>query len=213
MENHKLGKIYAKLFNAFGPQHWWPGETPFEVAVGAVLTQNTNWGNVERAINNLKKARALDPFKIYRMSNERLAKLIKPSGYYNIKAERLKAFIRFLVEDYQGSMERMKKEETALLREKLLAVKGIGPETADSILLYALGKPVFVIDAYTKRVLSRHDILRADEPYSKYQEKFHKALIKDIKMFNEYHALLVKLGKDYCKPKPVCGECPLRADF
>jgi len=208
-----LEKIYAKLFQAFGPQHWWPGETPFEVAVGAVLTQNTNWQNVEKAINNLKRARALDPIKIYRMSNERLAKLIKPSGYYNVKAKRLKAFMSFLVEEYGGDMERMQQEDTSLLREKLLSVKGVGEETADSILLYALGKPVFVIDAYTKRVLSRHKLLGADEPYSGCQEKFHNALGRNSKLYNEYHALFVRLGKYYCRPRPVCSECPLKADL
>jgi endonuclease-3 related protein len=208
----KLEKLYDTLYAAFGPQRWWPGETPFEVAVGAVLTQNINWGNVEKAINNLKKAGALDPFKMYKMSETRLSRLIKPTGYFNVKAKRLKALIFFIVENYAGSMEEMKKEDTALLREKLLAVKGIGEETADSILLYALEKPVFVIDAYTKRVLSRHNIMGADEPYSNFQKKFHRTIKKETALYNEYHALFVKLGKDYCKPKPACGECPLNGN-
>ncbi len=147
---NKLRVIYKELYRAFGPQHWWPGETPFEVAVGAILTQNTNWGNVEKAIGNLKAAKALSAKKIYGMPADRLAALIRPAGYFNVKAKRLNAFIRFFVENYHGSMARMKKDEDIhSLREELLSVNGIGPETADSILLYALEKPIFVIDAYT----------------------------------------------------------------
>ena len=206
----KIEMIYETLFEAFGPQHWWPGETPFEIAVGAILTQNTNWGNVEKAINNLKSARALSAKKIHVMPANSFSALIRPAGYFNIKAKRVKAFISFLMENYHGSMAAMKREGVHLLREKLLSVNGIGPETADSILLYALGKPVFVIDAYTKRVLSRHKIMDHDKSYEEFQGLFHASLRKDLKLFNEYHALFVAVGKSYCKPKPQCDKCALK---
>ena len=210
MKDKRLISIYKKLFKSFGPQNWWPGDTPFEVAVGAILTQNTNWGNVEKAINNLKKEKVLNAKAIHEMPVNRLASLIRPAGYFNVKAKRLKAFIDFLMNDYHGSMRNMRKEKIHSLRKKLLDVNGIGPETADSILLYALDKPIFVIDAYTKRVLSRHNILGHDEAYEKFQELFHSALKKDVKLFNEYHALFVRVGKTFCKPTPRCEECPLR---
>ena len=199
------------LFDAFGPQRWWPGETPFEVAVGAILTQNTNWGNVEKAIANLKKAGKLKPYALHEISHTKLASLIRPAGYFNIKAKRLKNFIFFLVNEYDGSMSKMKKENTDTIRKKLLSVNGIGPETADSIILYALEKPVFVIDAYTKRVLSRHNIMEHDSSYEKYQELFHSRLKKEVRLFNEYHALFVRLAKENCKAKPVCTGCPLES--
>ena len=211
MKNKRLISIYKKLYKSFGPQNWWPGDTPFEVAVGAILTQNTNWGNVEKAINNLKKEKVLNAKAIHEMPVNRLASLIRPAGYFNVKAKRLKAFIDFLMNDYHGSMRNMRKEKMHSLRKKLLDVNGIGPETADSILLYALDKPIFVIDAYTKRVLSRHDILGHDEAYDKFQELFHSAFKKDVRLFNEYHALFVRVGKTFCKPKPRCEECPLGA--
>ncbi len=206
---NKLELIYKTLLRTFGPQHWWPGETPFEVAVGAILTQNTNWGNVEKAINNLKSARSLSAKKIHVMPANSLSVLIRPAGYFNVKAKRLKTFISFLMKNYHGSMAIMKREDVHSLREKLLSVNGIGPETADSILLYALDKPVFVIDAYTKRVLSRHKIMDHDKAYEDFQELFHSSLKRDLKLFNEYHALLVAVGKNYCKPKPQCDKCPL----
>jgi endonuclease-3 related protein len=205
-----LHDIYRRLSHAFGPQHWWPGDTPFEIVVGAILTQNTNWGNVEKAIQNLKSRDALSAKVIHTMPVEEVAELIRPAGYFNIKTKRLKSFINFLMKYYHGSMKRMKTEEFHQLREKLLAVNGIGPETADSILLYALGKPVFVIDAYTKRVLSRHRILDDRRSYDEFQALFHATLKKDEKLFNEYHALFVKLGKTFCKKsKPLCDTCPL----
>ena len=207
---NKLKEVYKTLFKAFGPQRWWPGDTPFEIAVGAILTQNTNWGNVEKAIDNLKSARVLSAKKIHEMPAGDLAALIRPAGYFNIKAKRLKSFISFLMNDYHGSMATMKREDVHLLREKLLSVNGIGPETADSILLYALDKPVFVIDAYTKRVLSRHKIMDHDRSYEEFRGLFHSSLKKDLKLFNEYHALFVAVGKTYCKPKPKCDRCPLR---
>lgn len=209
MKNKRLISIYKKLYKSFGPQRWWPGNTPFEVAVGAILTQNTNWGNVEKAVNNLKKEKVLNAKAIHDMPVNRLASLIRPAGYFNIKAKRLKAFIDFLMNDYHGSMKKMKREEMHSLRKKLLDVNGIGPETADSILLYALDKPIFVIDAYTKRVLSRHNILGHDEAYDKFQELFHLSLKKDVKLYNEYHALFVMAGKTFCKLKPKCESCPL----
>jgi len=202
--------IYNTLYKSFGPQRWWPGETPFEVAVGAILTQNTNWGNVEKAINNLKKHKVLNARLLLGMPHERLAALIKPAGYFNVKTKRLKEFLSFLVNHYKGGMERMKTGDVHALRHDLLNVKGIGPETADSILLYALEKPVFVIDAYTKRVLSRHKIVPEDATYHELQDLFHNNLPADVRLFNEYHALFVMVGKHYCKPKPRCEECPLK---
>jgi endonuclease-3 related protein len=206
---NKLIEIYQRLYHAFGPQHWWPGESPFEVAVGAVLTQSTNWSNVERAIGNLKKENVLSARSIHEIKTDRLASLIKPAGYFNIKSRRLKAFIHFLMNEYRGSMKRMGNKETDTLRAELLNIHGIGYETADSILLYALDKPVFVIDAYTKRVLSRHNIIRYDESYERIQDLFHTTLKRDTELFNEYHALFVRLGKTYCRKKPMCVGCPL----
>jgi endonuclease III related protein len=207
--HEKLGLMYKKLYAAFGPQHWWPGETPFEVAVGAILTQNTNWSNVERAITNLKNAGVLNPSALHGMSHEGLAALIRPAGYFNIKTKRLKNFIAFLINEYRGRMSGMKQEDLISLRNKLLTVNGIGPETADSIILYAVEKPVFVVDAYTKRVLSRHTMLDHDSSYDAYQALFHSKLKTDVGLFNEYHALFVRLAKDYCRTKPVCTGCPL----
>lgn len=205
-----LLKIYHKLYSFYGPQNWWPGDTPFEVAVGAILTQNTNWSNVEKAIRNLKAEKMLSAHAMYKLPVERLAGLIRPAGYFNVKAKRLLSFLDFLMKDYGGSMKRMQKETTGTLREKLLAVNGIGPETADSILLYALDKPVFVIDAYTKRALSRHGILEYNASYDEYQELFHREFDQDLRLYNEFHALFVMVGKDYCKPKPRCETCPLK---
>jgi len=204
-----LLQIYDKLYTFYGPQHWWPGDSPFEVAVGAILTQNTNWTNVEKAIANLRTARVLSARALYRVPPGKLASLIRPSGYFNIKAGRLKAFVAFILTAYGGSMKKMGKGDINSLRQELLNVHGIGPETADSILLYALDKPVFVIDAYTKRVMSRHGILDHRASYDEYQQMFHELLEKDLSLFNEYHALLVMVGKDYCKPKPRCENCPL----
>jgi endonuclease-3 related protein len=206
-----LRKIYHKLYQTFGPQHWWPGKTPLEIAIGAILTQNTNWGNVEKAIDNLKKQNALSVKAIHEMPVKKLSELIRPTGYFNIKAKRLKSFIDFLMNDYHGSMKKMKNEYLYLLREKLLSINGIGPETADSIILYALEKPVFVIDTYTKRVLSRHGIMNHEKSYDEFQELFYSTLEKDVKLFNEYHALFVRIGKTFCKKKkPLCELCPLK---
>jgi len=207
----RLECIYQKLYSSFGSQRWWPADTPFEVMTGAILTQNTSWLNVEKAINNLKKHKLLQPHKLYILSHKRLASLIRPAGYYNIKAKRLKNFLRFFIKHYEGSVKKMSRIATPCLRQQLLSVNGIGPETADSILLYALNKPVFVVDAYTKRVLLRHRFISADADYDKIQNLFMKNLKRGVKLFNEYHALLVKLGKEFClKNKPRCGICPLK---
>ncbi len=208
--NRKLDLIYQKLYVAFGPQRWWPGKTPFEVMAGAILTQNTNWTNVEKAIINLKRSKLLSAVRLYRSSVAKIARLIRPSGYYNIKAKRLKAFLDFLFKYYQGNIRKMSLADTLKLRQQLLMVNGIGEETADSILLYALNKPIFVVDAYTKRILSRHGLVKGDSSYQEVQNFFMKNLKNKVKLFNEYHALLVRLGKDFCfKTNPRCKDCPL----
>ena len=206
----KLETIYMKLYRHFGPRHWWPGDTRFEIIVGAILTQNTNWRNVEKAIGNLKKKKLLNPVSLYKIPDKKLAALIKPSGYYNIKTKRLKEFIGYLFKKHGGSLRKMFSQDLHALRHELLSVKGIGPETADSILLYAGEKPVFVIDAYTKRMLLRHRLINKDATYHQIQELFMNNLNKNVKLFNEYHALLVELGKTLCKKKPNCDICPLK---
>ncbi len=207
----KIGDIYQRLYRSFGPQSWWPGETPFEVIVGAILTQNTNWQNVAKAIDNLKKARVLTPQKLHSLPIDRLARLIRPSGYFNIKAKRLKSFLNFLFKNYQGKLDKMFARPLNELRKEILAVKGIGPETADSILLYAGGLPIFVVDAYTKRIFSRQKLLSEDTEYHQVQELFTRSLKKDVQLYNEYHALIVRLGKDFCKKiKPKCEVCPIK---
>ncbi|NOZ56893.1 MAG: endonuclease III domain-containing protein [Calditrichaeota bacterium] len=205
-----LERVYETLFEQIGPRHWWPGETPFEVMVGAILTQNTAWANVEKAIRNLKAAGLLDPLGLYRAEQSRVAELIRPSGYYNQKAAKLKRFVKFFVEEYGADLEKMKAEPLDVLRRKLLQINGIGPETADSILLYALDKPVFVVDAYTRRIFSRHGWVEPTIGYEELREFFESALPKDVKLFNEYHALLVYVGHHFCKRKPQCEACPLQ---
>lgn len=207
---NRLELIYRKLFSCFGPQYWWPAETPFEVIIGAILTQNTNWLNVEKAIGNLRQHKLLTPERLYRLKDKELALKIRSAGYYNIKAKRMKEFLNFFLEEYSWNLKKMAAQSTLRLRRQLLEVKGIGPETADSILLYALNKPVFVVDAYTKRILLRHALIADGANYSAVQNLFMQNLRKSVKSFNEYHALLVKLGKDYChKSQPKCGLCPL----
>lgn len=201
--------IYHRLLTFFGEQGWWPAETPFEVMVGAILTQNTAWRNVEHAIENLKKAEVLTPEGLRRITERRLARLIRPAGYYNVKARRLKALIAFLTGEYGGDLRKMFREPCAPLREKILMVKGVGPETADSILLYAGGKPIFVIDAYTKRVLSRHGMITDGASYGAIQNLFMQSLPADVVLYKEYHALFVRLAKSFCKTKPLCAGCPL----
>jgi len=208
-ERSTLTEIYTRLYKAFGPQQWWPAQTQFEVIVGAILTQNTNWGNVEKALANLKRKKCLSPQAFRNISQRKLAALIKPAGYFNVKAKRLKNFITFLFEEYDGYLRKMGKEDCEILRRKLLTVNGIGFETADSILLYAFDKPIFVVDAYTKRILYRHNLIDRDEDYHTIQDMFMRSLNCDTQMFNEYHALIVRLGKDFCKPKPLCEQCLL----
>jgi endonuclease-3 related protein len=204
-----LTEIYDSLFNSFGKQYWWPGDTGFEVVIGAILTQNTNWANVEKAIRNLKNAKIFTPKKLHEINQEKLAELIKPSGYFNVKAKRLKHFIEWLFLNYDGSLSKLFKLDSATLRKQLLTVNGIGKETADSIILYAAEKPTFVVDAYTKRVLVRHGLITEDYNYDAIKEVFEENLPKEVPLYNEYHALIVMVGKYYCKPKMQCEECPL----
>jgi endonuclease-3 related protein len=205
-----LMDIYKKLFATYGSRHWWPGETSFEVMLGAILTQNTSWRNVEKAIERLKANSDLTPEGIRQIKESSLASLIRSSGYYRIKAKRLKTFVDFLFDEFDGDVKRMKREPVMKLREKLLSVKGIGPETADSILLYGLQKPVFVVDAYTKRILTRHGIISEKASYADMQVLFMNHLPHDERLFNEYHALIVHLGKNICKKRPECDQCPLK---
>ena len=211
MKKSPLKRIYAVLFKRFGQQHWWPGDSPFEIAVGAILTQNTNWQNVSRAIANLKKARVLQPERLLRLSPARTAGLIRPSGYFRLKTKRLRNFLSVLSARYGNDPARMKKVPLAALRPELLSINGIGPETADSMLLYAFDKPVFVVDAYTRRILSRHRLIPESASYADIQAFFMKGLCPNVRLFNEFHALIVRLGKEYClKNNPRCGLCPLK---
>lgn len=209
--NRSLLRIYNLLYSRFGPRHWWPGDTKIEIILGAILTQSTAWINVEKAIGNLKKEKVLSVNRLSGISEQKLAGLIRPSGYYNIKAGRIKNFLRFLNTRYNGSLDKMFGSDLYKLREELLAVKGIGRETADSILLYAGNKPVFVVDAYTKRIFSRHGFMDEDADYEEAQALFTDNLGKDRRLFNEFHALIVELGKSVCKSKkPLCSMCPIR---
>jgi len=201
--------IYQRLYDSFGPRGWWPGDSPFEVIVGAILTQNTSWENVEKAITRLKKDKLLHPERLYCIEESVLAEAIRSSGYYNIKAGRLKKFMDFLFGEYGGDLSLMFSENMELLRGKMLGINGIGPETADSILLYAGCKPVFVVDAYTRRVFSRHNFISANIGYHEIQDLFMKNLPKDVELYNEYHALIVHLGKNFCKKRPNCTICPI----
>ncbi|MEN8257277.1 MAG: endonuclease III domain-containing protein [Thermodesulfobacteriota bacterium] len=213
---HRLETIYQHLYKFFGPQHWWPGDTPFEVLVGAVLTQNTNWGNVSRAINNLRQSDVLSLEALLALPVEQLAELIRPSGYYNLKAQRLKNLLAVLEQGVAetGNLADFFSQDLTYLREKLLSVKGIGPESADSILLYAAEKPIFVVDTYSHRFLSRHGLVAEETSYEEMQELFMAALPEDVALYNEYHALLVCLGKKFCKKtNPCCQECPLQGDL
>jgi endonuclease-3 related protein len=204
-----LQELYQRLWETWGPQGWWPGDTPFEVAVGAILTQNTNWGNVARALTALKGQNLLEPQALYELPETELARLIRPAGYYNVKARRLKNFLDFLGNYYGHSMARLAADDLASLRPALLSIKGVGPETADSILLYALDKPTFVVDAYTFRILSRHDLIDEACPYEELRQLFMEHLPAQVPLYQEYHALLVRLGKEWCRPQPRCPSCPV----
>ena len=206
-----LLEIYNRLYKTYGPQHWWPADTPFEVIIGAILTQSAAWSNVEKAINNLKAADVLSCDAIDSMPIDELARLIKPCGYYNVKAIKLKTFVSWLRSRYHDSLESFFANDIDSVRTQLLAIKGIGEETADSIILYASAKPVFVIDAYTRRIISRTGLMPAAADYTAYQRFFMHNLPRDVHLFNEYHALLVNLAKNVCRKKqPDCEACCLK---
>jgi endonuclease-3 related protein len=206
----ELLRIYEILNGHSGNLHWWPADSPFEVIVGAILTQNTTWHNVERAIFNLKAKNLLHQKKLFKTRDDILADLIRPSGYYRLKTKRLKAFLAFLNDEYKGNLDRLLNEELWALRKRLLTVKGIGEETADSILLYAGGKPIFIVDAYTRRILQRHALISGNTSYADIQNLFMDGLTQSAPLFNQYHALLVQTGKQFCiKKYPLCGQCPL----
>jgi endonuclease-3 related protein len=204
-----LMRMHEAMGEHFGPLHWWPGRTPFEVMVGAVLTQNTSWKNVEKAIANLDAAGVLEPHAIDAMAADALAALIRPAGYYNVKSVRLKSFVRWFVERFDGDAAAMAACDGRPLRQEVLAIRGIGRETADSILLYACGMPVFVVDKYTWRILARHLLINAEDDYDAIQQFFTDRLPADVPLYNEYHAQLVNVGKEFCRPTARCAGCPL----
>jgi len=206
-----LPQYYDALFQAHGEQQWWPGQTPFEVIVGAILVQNTNWQNAARAIANLHRAKLLTPSALEKAPQVKLTRLIRSSGYFRQKARKLKAFVNFLRTEHRGSLAGMFRTPTAKLRMQLLGVHGIGPETADSILLYAGNHPVFVVDAYTRRILQRHGHTTGKESYEEIRGLFEKSLPNDPQLFNEFHALIVNTGKNFCRARaPLCSQCSLR---
>lgn len=207
---NRIQEAFDLLFQHFGPQKWWPGDTALEVLVGAVLTQNTNWGNVEKAIANIKSQGLMSFESLCTLEIEQLAELIRPSGYYNVKAKRLHNLFQMVSDRYDGDLEFFIDEELYATRDTLLQVKGIGPETADAILLYACNKPIFVVDTYTHRVFHRHNMIEEETDYHSMQELFMDGLEQNSQLFNEYHALIVRVGKDFCKKtNPLCEGCPL----
>ncbi|MGC8659462.1 MAG: endonuclease III domain-containing protein [Desulfomonilaceae bacterium] len=205
----KLTELYQRLFGRFGHRNWWPANSSFEVCVGAILTQNTSWKNVEKAIGNLKNAGRLEAFQLYGMPVDELAALIRPAGYFNVKSQRLKNFVSCLVERYNGSLEAMFESDVHDLRLELLSINGIGRETADSMILYAANKPIFVVDVYTRRVLERHNIVGPKTDYDSIRELFETNLERDVAFFNDCHAQFVAVGSRYCGRKPRCSGCPL----
>ena len=218
MFDKEIGKqlkvIYRALYRAYGPQHWWPGDTPFEIMVGAVLTQNTAWANVEKAITNLRQERLLTPSRMFNVAPAKLASLIRPSGYFNIKMKCLRHLLSFIHIRYSGSLNKMFSADPDLLRQQLFEVNGIGPETADSILLYAGEKTFFVVDAYTRRIFSRLGLLQSNADYRTVQDLFMDNLPRDARFYNEYHAPIVRVGKEHCKKtRPICSGCPLRCEW
>ena len=204
-----LPVMYERLFQTYGPQHWWPGENPVEVVIGAILTQNTAWTNVEKAIENLKQANCLSFDALRNVNKQQLEEWIRPAGTYRIKADRLKAFVDELWQSHDGSLESMLGGELDLARQRLLAIRGIGPETADAILLYAGNRATFVVDAYTKRILRRHHVIEDKEKYETVRNLFHQSVTLDVQVYNEFHALLVEVGKRHCGTKAKCEGCPL----
>ncbi len=204
-----LRAFYEALLEAYGPQQWWPGQTRTEIAVGAILTQNTNWKNVERAIDNLRAAGCLDWAALRDVEPARLAELIRPAGYYNLKTRRLKNLVNWLWTEHDGDFDSLTRMAPDELRDQLLSINGVGPETADSILLYALDVPTFVVDAYSARVAQRHGLIGEDFTYDELKALFEDNLPDEAPLYNEYHALIVAVGKQHCKPRPLCEGCPL----
>lgn len=208
-KTQQLMGIFDRLYERFGPQRWWPGETRFEMIIGAILTQSVAWTGVERAITRLKEADVLDPASLREMPQGELAELVYASGYFNAKARKIKAFVKHLGERYGDDLDSLFSQDVVSLREELLSIHGVGEETADSIILYAAYKPAFVIDAYTRRIVDRVGLEVEGGSYGAYQRLFTEALPEDVKLFDEYHALFVALGKDICKKRPLCAECPI----
>jgi endonuclease III related protein len=204
-----LALVYAQLAAAWGPQHWWPGDTPFEVAVGAVLTQNTAWSNVEKAITSLKAAGAMTAIGLLALSESDLEQAIRPAGTYRVKARYLRTLALWTAQRATGDLSSLASEDTDALRREILALHGVGRETADSILLYAIGKPAFVVDAYTRRIGARLGLLPDNTTYDTAQQYFIARLPEDVPLFNEFHALLVRLAKEHCRARPMCLACPL----
>lgn len=199
--------VFDRLLTRYGEQHWWPADSPFEVITGAVLTQNTSWTNAERALANLHTADALDPVRLVRAHSKTVAKWLRPSGCFNVKTRRLRALCQWVLDN--GGLDTLSRRHTRALRDGLLTVNGVGPETADAILLYAFGRPVFVVDAYTRRVFSRLGLCDGDQTYKSLQQRFHFKLKPDVGVFGEYHALIVRHGKEVCRPRPLCSQCCL----
>ena len=209
-----LARYYRRLRRHFGHRDWWPARTPFEVILGALLTQNTNWSNVEKALGNLRRVRALTPARLSRLRAATMARLLRPSGYYRQKTRAVRGFLAHLNNGYRGSLARLLARPTTELREELLGLRGIGPETADSILLYAAGRPVFVIDAYTRRVLARHGLAQPNAAYEQLQDYFETHLPRRAALYNDFHAQLVAVGKTYChRERPDCAACPLGVEL
>jgi len=204
-----LLRLYDLMAAHYGPTGWWPGDTPFEISVGAILTQNTAWTSVEKAIANLKAAQLMAPAALLAANRDAVEAALRPSGYFRQKTERVLLFCRWLGERFGGRMDRMAAEPLEALRAELLALKGIGPETADDILLYACGKPVFVVDAYTRRILGRHGIAPQEIPYEALRALFETSLAPEVALFKEFHGLIVWTGKDFCRARPQCDGCPL----
>jgi endonuclease III related protein len=209
LQPSRVRDVYDRLLAHRGPLSWWPGESAFEIAIGAILTQNTAWTNVEKALAQLRERGLLSFAALHSLSIAELAPLIRSAGYHNVKARRIRAFLEFLDREYGGRMASMRRDDLEVLRAKLLGVSGIGPETADCIVLYAAGLPTFVVDAYTRRIFSRLGMIRGDEPYDTLRERFEASLPRDAALFNEYHAQIVMLGKDACRKEPRCAACPL----
>jgi endonuclease-3 related protein len=207
--NKSLIELYNLLLSSFGPQNWWPAETGLEMMVGAILTQNTSWNNVEKAILNLKEKSLLSIQKLSQIPASILAEYIRPAGYYNLKVKRLKNLIHFIVDRYNGDIQTLFSLDTDTIREELLTVKGIGMETADSIVLYGAGRPIFVVDTYTHRILTRHGLIEEEAGYNDLQSFFMDNLSDDVELYKEFHALIVKTGKDFCRREPRCSKCPL----